>query len=40
LVALRYVSRAVLSVLSEQKTLSVAALSRTFPGRLMEQATP
>jgi hypothetical protein len=28
------------SVLSDEKTLSMAALSRTLPDRLIEQATP
>jgi hypothetical protein len=32
--------RAILSVLSEEKKLSIAALSQTFPERLIEQSTP
>jgi hypothetical protein len=36
----RYVMLAVRSVLSEEKTLSIAALSQTLPARLMLQVTP
>jgi hypothetical protein len=36
----RYVLRAVRSVLSEEKKLSIAALSQTLPERLIEQTTP
>src|SRR6478672_9730236 len=36
----RAVFRAVLSVSSEEKKLSIAALSQTLPERLIEQATP
>ena len=32
--------RAVLSVFSEEKKLSIAALSQTLPERLIEQMTP
>jgi hypothetical protein len=40
LVAGGYVRRAVRSVLSEEKKLSIAALSHTLPDRLMLQVTP
>jgi hypothetical protein len=36
----RYVLRAVRSVLSEEKKLSIAALSPTLPERLIEKTTP
>ncbi len=36
----RYVLRAVRSVFSEEKKLSIAALSQTVPDRLMLQITP
>src|SRR5438067_13512783 len=36
----RYVLRAVGSVFSEEKKLSIAALSQTLPERLIEQTTP
>jgi hypothetical protein len=35
-----YNLRAVRSVLSEEKKLSIAALSQTLPERLIEQTTP
>src|SRR4030081_3037856 len=36
----RYILRAVRSVLSDEKKLSIAALSHTLPERLIEQTTP
>jgi hypothetical protein len=36
----RYVLRAVRSVFSVEKELSIAALSKTLPDRLIEQVTP
>src|SRR4029079_16068694 len=36
----RYVLRAVRSVFSDEKKLSIAALSQTLPDRLIEQTTP
>jgi hypothetical protein len=36
----RYVLRPVRSVLSDEKKLSIAALSQTLPDRLIEQTTP
>ena len=37
---LRYTFRAVRSVFSDEKKLSIAALFQTFPDLLMEQVTP
>ena len=39
-ILVRYVLRAVRSVLSDEKKLSIAALSQTLPERLIEQTTP
>ena len=36
----RYVLRAVRSVLNQEKKLSIAALSQTLPDLLVEQETP
>ena len=36
----RQVLRAIRSVFSEEKKLSIAALSQTLPDRLIEQVTP
>ena len=40
LIPRRYILRAVRSVFSEEKKLSIAALSQTLPERLIEQTTP
>lgn len=37
---MRYTFRAVLSVFSDEKKLSIAELSQTFPARLIEQVMP
>ncbi|CUX51387.1 hypothetical protein AGR7B_Lc70003 [Agrobacterium deltaense RV3] len=36
----RYTLRAILSVFNDEKKLSIAALSQTFPERLIEQVMP